>query len=212
MSLPESSAKLARVPTGFNVVPPPGWDIIPLQNGTDEAIRKIVNKSVLQLPPGFPKDDIPKARLRLIKELKETVRQARKSNGLSLYLPIERIHGMIIPASFVASEPLHAQVGDVDSRDLLINIAQNADISSARELDEIAAVRTLQKLPPAPDKGVEVPSWRVQYVVPIPNSTPARLMTFTFSTLIVPDMDIKFAETLVELFDAVMTTFRWSYA
>ncbi|MGW0910910.1 hypothetical protein ACWD1Z_04040 [Streptomyces sp. NPDC002784] len=200
------------MPTGFNLVPPPGWDTIPLQTGTREAIQRIVQKSVTQLPVGFPKDDIPKARMLLTKELKDTVRQARKSDGLTLYLPVERMHGMLIPASFIASEPLGAPTENVDPDRVLLDLARGAEEASARELDGTAAVRTLLKMPADPAKGVEVPSWRVQYTVPIPHSLPAQWLTFSFSTLIASGMDIEFTETLVELFDAVMTTFRWSYA
>ncbi|NGO12194.1 hypothetical protein G5C60_32460 [Streptomyces sp. HC44] len=202
----------ARVPNGFNLVPPPGWDTIPLQSGTKEAIQRIVRKSVSQLPAGFPKDDIPKARLQLTKELKKTIRHARSSDGLTLYLPVERMHGMLIPASFVASEPLGAPRANLEPEAVLMDLARDAEDASVRELDGTAAVRTLQKLPADPDKGVDVPSWRVQYTVPIPHSVPAQWLTFSFSTLAIPDMDVEFTETLVELFDAVMTTFRWSYA
>ncbi|GGN85881.1 hypothetical protein GCM10011579_077120 [Streptomyces albiflavescens] len=212
MSHPENFLESVRVPVGFNLVPPPGWDTIPLRSGTREAIQRIVRKSVSQLPAGFPKDDIPKARLQLTKELKQTVRQARNSDGLTLYLPVERMHGMLIPASFVASEPLGAPAGNIEPEAVLIDLARDAEEASARELDGTAAVRILQKLPADPDKGVEVPSWRVQYTVPITHSVPAQWLTFSFSTLTTPDMDIEFTETLVELFDAVMTTFRWSYA
>ncbi|MFE9686014.1 hypothetical protein [Streptomyces sp. NPDC006285] len=95
---------------------------------------------------------------------------------------------------------------------MLIDLARDAEDASLRELDGTAAVRTLQKMPADPDKGAEVPSWRVQYTVPIPDSAPAQWLTFSFSTLVAPDTDIEFTQTLVELFDAVMTTFRWSYA
>ncbi|MEU5684998.1 hypothetical protein DEJ48_16570 [Streptomyces venezuelae] len=200
------------MPNGFNIVPPPGWDTIPLQLGTREAIQRIVRKSVAQLPAGFPKDDIPKARLQLTKELKETVRRARKSDGLTLYLPVEPMHGVIIPASFVASEPLAAPRPDIGPEDVLRDLARDSEDASVHELDGTAAVRTLQKLHADPDKGVEVPSWQVQYTVPIPDSTPAQWLTFSFSTLIATGMETEFTETLVELFDAVMTTFRWSYA
>ena len=212
MPRPENIAESTRVPSGFNIFPPPGWDSIPLQQGTREAIQRIVQKSVAQLPIGFPKDDIPAARMQLTKELKKTVRKARKSAGLTLYLPVEPMHGMIVPASFVVSEPLTAPSGRVEPDGVLLDLARGSEDASARELGGSAAVRTLEKVPADPDQGVEVPSWRVQYTVPIPNSAPARWLTFSFSTLVSPDMDIEFTETLVELFDAVMTTFRWSYS
>ncbi|MER6677610.1 hypothetical protein [Streptomyces sp. NPDC000983] len=212
MQRPENPTETARTPVGFNVVPPPGWDTIPLRSGTTKAIQRIVRKSVSQLPVGFPKDDIPRARMLLTRELKETARQARESDGLTLYLPVERMHGLLIPASFVASEPLGAPSGGVDPRRVLIDLARDSEGASAQELDGVAAVRTLTKLSADPSRGIEVPSWRVQYIVPIPNSVPAQWITFSFSTLLANGTNTEFAETLVELFDAVMTTFRWSYA
>lgn len=212
MSPAENTAAPATAPTGFNIVPPPGWDAIPLKQGTREAIQRIVRKAVSQLPVGFAKDDIPKARLLLSKELKHAVRQARKSRGLTLYLPVERMHGLLIPASFVASEPLGAPAEGVDPDAVLLDLARGNADASARELDGTPAVRTVRKMPAAPDRGVDLPSWQVQYTVPIPHSTPAQWLTFSFSTLVAADMDIEFTETLVELFDAVMTTFRWSHS
>ncbi|MFD6193163.1 MULTISPECIES: hypothetical protein [unclassified Streptomyces] len=37
----------------------------------------IVRKAFAQLPVGFPKDDIPKARLKLTQEMKKVARRAR---------------------------------------------------------------------------------------------------------------------------------------
>ncbi|MFD9462605.1 hypothetical protein [Streptomyces sp. NPDC060027] len=165
-----------------------------------------------QLPPGFPKDDMPRARLRLTKELQQTVRQARKADGLTLYLPVERMHGVIIPASFIASEPLRAPTDTIEPEAVLIDLARDSEDCSVRELDGTASLRTVKKVPADPDEDIDVPSWRVQYTVPIPDSVPAQWLTFSFSALTAPDMEIEFTETLIELFDAVMTTFRWSYA
>lgn len=61
-------------------------------------------------------------------------------------------------------------------------------------------------------QGVNVAHRQVEYLVPIPDSTPDRYITFSFSALIAPGSDPAFYDTLVELFDAVMRTFRWSYA
>jgi hypothetical protein len=99
-----------RAPNGFNLVPPPGWDVIPLHTGTQEAMDRIVHKAVRQLPVGFPKDDIPKARLKLTQEMKKVVRRASAKGGMTLYLPTERLHGVALPVSIVASDlPLALQ-------------------------------------------------------------------------------------------------------
>ncbi|MGW0135236.1 hypothetical protein [Streptomyces sp. NPDC003299] len=130
---------------------------------------------------------------------------------MTLYLPVERMHGVLIPASFVASEPLEAPPGGIDPDAVLLDLARGTPNTSSRDLDGTPSIRTLRKVPAAPDRGVDLPSWQVQYTVPIPHSTPAQWLTFSFSTLVPADMDIEFTETLVELFDAVMTTFRWSH-
>ncbi|MFD4574892.1 hypothetical protein ACFWNK_20540 [Streptomyces sp. NPDC058417] len=165
-----------------------------------------------QLPAGFPKDDIPAARMRLTKELRRTVRQARRADGLTLYLPVERMYGVLVPASFVASAPLSAPRDGITPEAVLRDLAKDAEDASVRELDGTAAVRTSCTLPADPEREIAVPSRRVQYTVPIPDSAPAAWLTFTFSALIAADMEIEFTEILVELFDAVMTTFRWSHA
>ncbi|MGX1091985.1 hypothetical protein RKD47_002666 [Streptomyces albogriseolus] len=53
---------------------------------------------------------------------------------------------------------------------------------------------------------------RVEYFVPVPDSDPDQYMSFSFSALIAPGSDPVFYDILVELFDASMGTFRWSYA
>ncbi|CAL9296354.1 hypothetical protein [Streptomyces sp. SudanB66_2053] len=201
-------------PRGFNLVPPPGWDVIPLRTGTREAMDRIVRKAVAQLPPGFPKDDIPKARLKLTQEIKKVVRRASAKGGMTLYLPTERLHGVVLPVSIVASEPI--EIPRVRSSSgpeaVLAALASVTPGAQTRELDGVAALRSERDIPANGDKGVDVAHRRVEYFVPVPDSTPDRYLTFSFSALIAPGSDLAFYDTLVELFDAVMGTFRWAYA
>lgn len=48
-----TTVECRQSPRGFNLVPPPGWDVIPLRVGTREAMDRIVRKAVAQLPPAF---------------------------------------------------------------------------------------------------------------------------------------------------------------
>ncbi|CAL9532775.1 hypothetical protein SUDANB108_04102 [Streptomyces sp. enrichment culture] len=203
-----------RAPNGFNLVPPPGWDVIPLHSGTREAIDRIVRKAVAQLPVGFPKDDIPKARLKLSQELRKVVRRASAKGGMTLYLPTERLHGIALPVSIVASEPIEIpRVRPGSGPDaVLAALASETPGAEIREIDETAALRSEREVPADPEQGVEVAHRRVEYLVPIPDSTPDKYLTFSYSALIAPGSDPTFYDTLVELFDAVMSTFRWSYS
>jgi hypothetical protein len=203
-----------RSPNGFNLVPPPGWDVIPLRTGTREAIDHIIRKAVAQLPAGFPKDDIPKARLKLNQEFKKVVRRARAKGGMTLYLPTERFHGVPLPVSIVAAAPIEIprvrpQSGPEAVLAALASVTPDAEM---RELDDTAALRSERDVTADVAQGVDVAHRRVEYFVPVPGSCPDQYLTFSFSALIAPESDPAFYDTLVELFDAVMGTFRWSYA
>ncbi|MFG2540888.1 hypothetical protein ACGFOM_00535 [Streptomyces sp. NPDC048594] len=203
-----------RAPVGFNLVPPPGWDVIPLHTGTGEAMERIVRKSVAQLPAGFPKDDIPQARLKLTQELKKVVRRARAKGGMTLYLPTERLHGVALPVSIVASAPIEVPRvrPDTGPEAVLAALASQTPGAETRELDDTAALRSERDVPANAAQGVDVAHRRVEYFVPVPDSTPDQYLAFSFSALIAPGSDPALYDTLVELFDAVMGTFRWSYA
>ncbi|MGA5520363.1 hypothetical protein ACPCK2_29595 [Streptomyces pseudogriseolus] len=209
-----TTVECRQSPRGFNLVPPPGWEVIPLRTGTREAMDRIVRKAVAQLPPGFPKDDIPKARLKLTQEVKKVVRRARAKGGMTLYLPTERLHGVVLPVSIVASEPIEIPQVRPSSGPaaVLAALASVTPGAETRELDGVAALRSERDIPANGDKGVDVAHRRVEYFVPVPDSTPDRYLTFSFSALIAPGSDLAFYDTLVELFDAVMGTFRWAYA
>ncbi|MGH3816471.1 MAG: hypothetical protein ACRDRE_01680, partial [Pseudonocardiaceae bacterium] len=58
------------------------------------------------------------------------------------------------------------------------------------------------------EPGVEHASRRVDYLLPVP-ADPDRWVIVSFSTLGAGDPTDDFAQLLVELFDAIMTTFRW---
>ncbi|ATL27953.1 hypothetical protein [Streptomyces formicae] len=209
-----ATAEHRRVPTGFNLVPPPGWDAIPLYTGTGEAMDRIVRKAVEQLPVGFPKDDVPKARLKLVQEMKKVVRRARSKGGVTLYLPTERLHGVALPVSIVASEPVEIPRirPDRGPEAVLLALAAETPGAEMRELDDTAALRSERDVPADAAQGIDVAHRQVEYFVPIPDSAPDRYLTFSFSALIAPGSDPAFYDTLVELFDAVMSTFRWSRA
>ncbi|WP_434594705.1 hypothetical protein [Streptomyces sp. A5-4] len=199
-------------PIGYVLVQPPGWDLIPLRAGTDQALKRIVDQAVEQLSEDIPKDDVIKARLELRKQLTKAVKPARKAGGLTLYLPVERIHGSLVAASFVVSEVLSGPSGSGPSGDVVAQLLSGAADSEPITVDGSEGTRTDRVLPPAPEREVEFPSRRIDYVLPVPRSTSSQWVTVCFSTIADGDPAGEFAEVLVELFDAVMTTFRWSYA
>ncbi|MFD9936582.1 hypothetical protein ACFWZ6_26015 [Streptomyces massasporeus] len=209
--MPDTIDTTAAAPVGYNLVPPPGWDMIPLREGTSEAIKRIVDRSVDELPDDIARDDLSKARLELMKRLKRVARQARETRAMDLHLPVERVDGMALPASFIVSEPLAAPTVALDSGLILSSLRPDASQSEEVTIDGSTGFRVDGVAQPDPDRDVEFASRRVEYLLQIPNSTPPAWLTISFSTIADGRPDGEMADLLVDLFDAVMTTFRWSH-
>ncbi|MDQ0776579.1 hypothetical protein QF026_005045 [Streptomyces aurantiacus] len=212
--MPEVSddVRTSTMPIGYRLVPPPGWDMIPLRDGAAEAVKRIVDRGVSQLSEEIPKDEVVKARLELMKRLNKAVQQARKADGLTLYLPVERIHGTLIAASIVVSEALTGPGTGTGSGQVVAHLLADGAGSEPVSVDGADGVRVDKTVAADPEREVEHSSRRIDYVLPVPESSVAQWVTVCFSTIADGNPHSEFAEVLVELFDAVMTTFRWSYS
>ncbi|MEU7584643.1 hypothetical protein AB0B50_44535 [Streptomyces sp. NPDC041068] len=201
-------------PHGYQLVLPPEWVRIPMRAGTDEAIRAIVDDAFATLPADAPRDRIGPYRRELERRLKDAVKEAGKAEALDLYLPLERMHGIAVPASIVVSEMKFPDEVAVDptavSRRLLEAPGREGETTAA-EIDGVRAVRTERTVAADAPGGGELASRRVEYVVPVPGD-PGRWLGVVFSTLGAGDPDDELADLFVELFDAMMSTFRWSRA
>jgi hypothetical protein len=196
---------------GYSVVLPPAWRKIPVRGGTDKAIRQIVDQAFASLPKSVPRDKVTPYRIELNRQLTDAAQRARKQGGTELYLPVELEHGALIAASFVVSE---GTVGpssgeDLDPAQIVALMTAEADDGRAVTLDGAAGVRTEHVAPPDPANGADFGSRRVDYVISVPGDA-RRWLLVAFSALGAGDPDDKFAKLLAELFDAIMSTFRWA--
>jgi hypothetical protein len=89
---------------------------------------------------------------------------------------------------------------------------RGGEAGKVREIAGTLGVRWEYVEPPALDEGVETYSRHVDYTVPVPRKGVGRWLAVTFSTVGDGDPGSEFTRALGELFDALMTTFRWSYA
>ncbi len=194
---------------GYMLVLPPGWARIPLRDGTDEVIRGILDRSF----EGLPRDRYGPLRSEVEKKLGRQVRAAREAGGLDLYLPVERAHDVTIPASFLVAEVSFDSMGSATPADVAAALVAADPSAAVVPLDSVPAVRTDRLAAggarPGPQEEEVPASRRVEYTVGVPGD-PQRWLTVAFSTVAPstgPDGDL--AQLLVELFDALMTTFRW---
>ena len=79
-------------------------------------------------------------------------------------------------------------------------------------LDGALALRVEHVAGPNPAAEVQATTRRVDYIVPMPGEAD-RWLIVAFSTLDQSDQsDDELARLLIQLFDAMMTTFRWTWA
>lgn len=208
-----SGEALPPLTAGYTIVLPPAWRKIPVRSGTDKAIKEIVDQAFANLPKDIPRDKVTPYRMELGRQLTDAARRARQQGGTELYLPVELEHGTLIAASFVVSE---GSVGspsgeDLDPAQIVALMTAEADDGRAVTVDGAAGMRTEHVAPPDPGSGADFGSRRVDYVISVPGDA-RRWLIVAFSALGAGDPDDKFAKLLVELFDAIMSTFRWARA
>ena len=202
--------------TGYSLVLPTAWRRIPIQHGTRAAIRGIVDEVMRRYPKDLPRDKMTPYRIELERRLSDLARRARSTGGVDLYLPIEYVHGVTITASFVVSrvtlpvpELESAEQVAVDSAQLVAYLTSEEGNASPVSVAGVNAARTESVAPPDPAEQVPFGSRRVDYVIPLPGH-PTWWMLAAFSTIGDGDPAGQFAKLLVELFDAIMLTFRWA--
>jgi hypothetical protein len=192
----------AVTPNSYTLVLPPGWIRVSLGGTMDAAVKDIADRMFAHLP----RDAYPQRRREMEDMLRDMVRQARATNGIDLYLPVEEMHGLSVPASFVVGgAALPDRLDDLDTLGLLGALAADGRLV---DIDGSSGVRTERIQPAEPERGASAASRRVDYAFPIPGDT-RRWLTVAFSTPGGGDPTDQVADVLVELFDAMMATFEW---
>lgn len=195
--------------TGYSIVLPPGWQRIPLRQGTQAAIRDITKKASARLSRHIPSEQAISYRLCIEQGLAEATRKGLRAGGIDLYLPTELIHGVAVPASFIVSCGTHPAPTPVDHTQVIGRLMGSTEKSAPVIVDGITGLRTEGAVMAAPDQEADAATLRVDYILPLPGHIGWWLIV-TFSTLSDGNPESEFAKLLAQLFDAIMLTFRWT--
>jgi hypothetical protein len=190
---------------GYRIVLPPGWAQIPLRSGTDQVIEAILDAVTADLPEAV---DMADQRNWVAARLREAATAARANNGIHLYLPVAQAHGATVAASFVIADIRFGSAEPLDPELLVARLA--ADPNGVQvTIDGQAVSRADTVCPADPARGAPLPSRRVDYLMPFPDD-PDRWLAVTCSAPQLGDGEQNVSATWIELFDAIMTTFRWT--
>jgi hypothetical protein len=218
----ESQAEAAPAPRGYELVLAPGWVRIPLREGMKEALERVLFSHMGQVPKGIPRDDAMRFRLEMRRQLEKQARAARRNGGLDLYLPVLPRGGIFLMASFIVAEMPIGHAHAVPPQAVIAQLANEKVRGGRATKVEVAGTSALrrsynstcdgERSSSAPEAGQTdtLPTRRVEYVIPVPN-TPGHWISVNFSTPGDGDLDSEFTGVLVELFDAMVGTFKWSY-
>jgi hypothetical protein len=200
--------------TSYRVVLPHPWVRIPVLSGTEERVREIVDRAAERLPKDAPPDQVGPWKRELERRLVSDVRSAGDHGGVDFYVPAGRWQGFLVAASFVVSEitPPGMLPDDPDAAvsgvyaELIAGSAGATPVS----IDDTVWVRSEHVVAPDPEraKELDVPTRRVSYVTAVPDD-PRRWVLSAFSCAGDGDPDSELTHLIVELFDAIMGTWRW---
>ncbi|MCX5037323.1 MULTISPECIES: hypothetical protein [Streptomyces] len=152
-------------------------------------------------------------RLDMRRQLEKQARAARRNGGLDLYLPVLPRGGIFLMASFIAAELPIGREHTVPPEAVIARLADDDVPGGTAGTVDVAGAPALRRayrcaLDEEKQQGA-LPTRRIDYVIPVPDD-PGRWISINFSTPGDGDVDSELTDVLVELFDAVVGTFRWS--
>jgi hypothetical protein len=191
---------------GYRLVVPREWRRIPVRSGTDQAVKALLDEAFAR----HGRDQVARYRREVEQRLRAMIGQARQNAGVDLYLPFGRAERNL-PASFLVSCAEFGKPEAPEPGRVLAAVLAGSPGGEATELDGTPAVRTERTCAADPARGVDRPSRRVEYILPVPD-TPDTWLVSSFSTVGAGDPDDPTSRLLCALFDAIMSTFRWQPA
>lgn len=191
-------------PTGYLLTLPPGWERIPVREGSDEVIRDILDRAFADLPA----DRYGPFRRELATGLTQHVTEARQAHALDVYLPVGGIRGLPVAASFAVAH-LPPRSDDEEPVAVLAQLANGFGDTSTAEVAGTPVLRVARQVAADPGRqhDVDLPTRRVDYIAPVPQN--AGWLLISFSVAVDEAAAAGLAEALIELFDAIVSTLRW---
>ncbi|WP_157490124.1 hypothetical protein [Frigoribacterium sp. Leaf186] len=195
----------------FVMTLPPGWVRLPARPEAAVHLAHELDAIVAAaLPDDLPRDSAEPLRRQFRRQLARTVAEAGEAGATAVYLPGRPVDGYTLPASLTEAEvddESDAEPVEVIAR-LLVDAGQLD--GGLRDVDGAAAARTEDVLTNDEPEGSWERVWtrRVVYTISVPHR-PGRWLVLNFSAVYGDEPSERLAAALVQLFDALVTTFRW---
>jgi hypothetical protein len=200
------SGSLAGV-RDFTMLVPPGWARIRLDGRAPLRVKNLV-AARLSAAPAAVRESL---RTSLTREVTAAVTTATRHGGLDVFLSVDPVAGMPVPASAMVTHLVLEGDGDPLAA-LLESLSTGRHGVEVGSVDvvEVAGAPALRRsstrretVPPAGDlPGGVLNATQLEYFVPVPGG--GGVLVLTFGTPIE-----QLGPPLVELFDVMASSFRW---
>ena len=189
---------------GYHLVTVTPWRRINLLGDLDAQVDEAIEGAARDVPPEVPPDQVGPLKRRMRDTMHAQLVAARADGGLDFYYTAEEHHGFGYNATFVVSGVMSTTSSGREVAEALTELFRQGDepVSIGGTVWARRERTTAQE--PAELVDGEVPSRRVDYTTSVPGA-PRRWIQVTFSAI--GDGDL--VGLVVELFDAMMSTWRW---
>lgn len=201
--------------TGYRLVLPAPWVRVSLDGDLEKSVATLMDGAMKDVPKQLPPDQVMPVRRRAEADLLRTLREARDASGIDAYFPAGLMHGNRLNATFIVSSAVPDAMADHEmSVRVMASLLAHPDsrpvtiddtVWARRERDVAASTAPADRAAPL----VAFDARRVEYRTPVPGD-PRRWISVAFTTGGDGDLGSRTTALIVELFDAIMGTWRWS--
>lgn len=199
--------------SSYRLALPHPWEHIPVGGGAMVTrVDEIVGAAVARLPKDVPPDQVAQARIKLTGMLQSQLLEAERNGAVDYYVPTDLMHGIQISASFLVTVILPDASAPEEVTGPVLARLLSDDEGGAKPVTvgDTVWARTEGIVDRAADELLDEPvrARKVEYITAIPGDE-RHWIIVSFSTLGDGDPDSAFSLLMVELFDAIMSTWRW---
>jgi hypothetical protein len=206
-----SETGAAHPPGGYSLVLPPGWLRLPARPG---AAEPVLDEALDEAFAALPRDSATPLREELRRRVLALVAEARSADAVDVYVPLLGVRGRPLPASvIVAVTTLPGALSTELGTDASAGAGAAAGLLARVAADGRGTVVTLPAGPCARVESHEPPrgegeghgTRRVVFHLPVPYAA----QRWVVVNCTVADGLSPMTETVVDLFDALLSTWRW---
>jgi hypothetical protein len=194
---------------GFRLIEPPGWVSLAVDDPDTRPVHALAKRIASASEP----DARSQVEHLVYRQLSDALAQARRNGGLDLLLPIELVHGLVLPMTIVVSaSPRVDGNRERAQSDALLAYAGRHDGAAASEIGGALAVRSVVDVAAGDaedDPSRAFATRRITYVIAAPVPTQQLLIVACSIQRFDYDTDGEIIEAMEFLFDAIAGTIRF---